>query len=212
MDKINDQNLTLKAIKIALLGDSTVGKTEIINSYLGREFTGREIQTIGCDKCEKKFTLKNEKTIKLTLWDTAGAEAFRSVPLQLLRNFQGVILVFDITNKSSFNNLNKWLKDIKERSSFIPIILFGNKVDKIKEEWEVTSEEAKNFAEKIELIYFEVSAKTKQGINEGISYIANNIYEKYEEEKNPHLKINNKLNDDNSKCVGKGKNNKKKSK
>ena len=212
MDKINDQNLTLKAIKIALLGDSTVGKTEIINSYLGREFTGREIQTIGCDKCEKKFTLKNEKTIKLTLWDTAGAEAFRSVPLQLLRNFQGVILVFDITNKSSFNNLNKWLKDIKERSSFIPIILFGNKVDKIKEEWEVTSEEAKNFAEKIELIYFEVSAKTKQGINEGISYIANNIYEKYEEEKNPHLKINNQVNDDGSKCVGKGKSNKRKSK
>ena len=179
MDKINDQNLTLKAIKIALLGDSTVGKTEIINSYLGREFTGREIQTIGCDKCEKKFTLKNEKTIKLTLWDTAGAEAFRSVPLQLLRNFQGVILVFDITNKSSFNNLNFWLKQIKGRSSSIPIVLFGNKVDKNKDEWEVISEEAKNFAEKIELTYFEVSAKTKQGINEGIFYLANNIYERY---------------------------------
>ena len=125
---------------------------------------------------------------------------------------QGVILVFDETNKSSFNNLNIWLKEIKERSPSIPIFLFGNKVDKNKDKWVMTSEEAKNFEEKNWLTYFEVSAETKQGINEGISYIVNNIYEKYEEEKNPHLKINNKLNDDNSKCVGKGKKKKKKSK
>ena len=85
-----------------------------------------------------------------------------------LRNSKGTILVFDVTNKSSFENLNIWLKDIKEKSPSIPIVLFGNKVDINKDKWEVTSEEAKNFAEKIELPYFEVSAEINQGINESI--------------------------------------------
>ena len=116
-----------------------------------------------------------KKKINLILWDTPGVPRLRSQALIPLGKAQGVILVFDVTNKSSFNNLNIWLKDIKERSQSIPIILFGNKVDKNKDEWKVTSEEAKNFAEKIELPYFEVSAEINQAINESISYLVNNI-------------------------------------
>ena len=157
-----------------------------------------------------------KKKIKLILFDTGGAERFHSISLQLLRKAQGIILVFNVASKSSFDNLNIWLKEVKEFkeiSSSIPIILFGNKVDINKDKWEVTSEEAKNFAEKMEFTYFEVSAKDNKGIKEGISYFVNNVYERLEEEKkNPQINIQNQLNDDKSKCVGKGKNNKKKSK
>ena len=213
MDKMNEQNLTFKRIDIALFGETLTGKTEICNSYLDNFKYENRLATMYIDKFETKFTLKNEKKINLILWDTPGVPRLRSQALIPLGKAQGVILVFDVTNKSSFNNLNIWLKEIKERSPSIPIFLFGNKVDKNKDKWVMTSEEAKNFAEKNWLTYFEVSAETKQGINEGISYIVNNIYEKLEKEKNiPPLKINNQFNDDRAKCVGKGKNNKKKSK
>ena len=91
---------------------------------------------------------------------------------------QGLILVFDVTNKSSFNNLELWLEDIKKNIAGDLIILFGNKFDIPKEHWEFTTDEAKAFAQKHNLIYFETSAKTKQGINEGFSYIANEAYKK----------------------------------
>ena len=83
------------------------------------------------------------------------------------------ILFFDVTLKTTFNNLDMWIQEISENRKNVNIILFGNKVDLPKERGEVTNEEVKTYSEKHKLIYFETSAKTKQGINEGLSYFVN---------------------------------------
>ena len=88
-----------------------------------------------------------------------------------MRSSQGIVVIFTVTNRESFENINSWLKDIKENFEEPPLALFGNMSDRDKERWEVTSEEVKEFAKKNNLPYFETSAKTKQGLNEGFSYI-----------------------------------------
>ena len=110
--------------------------------------------------------------------DTSGQERFRSVAISRVKSFHGVILVFDVTEKHSFYNLDEWLDVIKENIKNPFIILFGNKTDLPKEKWQVTQEEIDKFAQERELTYFETSAKTKKGIMEGLSYMANEIYDK----------------------------------
>ena len=126
-----------------------------------------------------KFIVNNGEEIKLIIYDTSGQERYRTISLSTTKICLGLILVFDVSNKSTFKNLELWLKDIKENTKDDLIILLGNKVDLPKELWEVTTDEAKAFAEKHQLIYFETSAKTKQGINEAFSYVANEAYRKY---------------------------------
>ena len=99
----------LGVIKLGLLGDSNVGKTSICNRYIGNEFREDMIATIGADKFEKKITLKNCKTIKLIFWDTVRQERFRSAAYKALRSVQGIILVFNLTCKSTFKNIENYL-------------------------------------------------------------------------------------------------------
>ena len=128
------------------------------------------------DRIEKNIKLKNNEDIKIVLMDTSGQERFRSVAISRVKRVHGVILVFDVTEKHSFYNLDEWLDVIKENIKNPFIILFGNKTDLPKEKWQVTQEEIDKFAQERELTYFETS--TKKGIMEGISYMANEIYDK----------------------------------
>ena len=167
----------LKWIKLALLGDIPVGKTAIYNTFNNIEFAEDALTTIELDKLETKFTLENGKEIKLIIQDTNGQERFCSVLFKTIIGVQGIILVFDFTCRQTFENLESWLEKIKDNfKDDIPIVLFGNKIDIEKEKWQVTSEEAKKYAKKKDLVLFETSAKTKQGINEGIAYITNKVY------------------------------------
>jgi len=175
---MTDNKISVKAIKVALLGDSTVGKTAICNSLMNIEFSQDMLSTIGSDKLETKFPLKNGTEIKLILWDTAGQERFRSVALKAIKAVQGIVIVFDVTLKKSFQNIDLWLEEIKNNFNNPSLVLFGNKVDMDKEKWEVTKEEAEQYAKKMNLQYFETSAKTKKGLNEGFSYIVNESYNK----------------------------------
>ncbi len=203
---MTDKKISLKAIKIGLLGDSTVGKTAICNSLLGLEFNQDMLSTIGSDKLETKFNLKNGNEIKLILWDTAGQERFRSVALKAIKAVQGIVLVFDVTKKSSFDNIGSWIEDIKENLQNPCLILFGNKIDLGKEKWQVSTEEAKAYAEKMKLPYYETSAKTKQGIQEGFSYIVNETYEKVEGKIDDNIDLGKKTTKEKSGCFGKKKN------
>jgi small GTP-binding protein len=175
---IVDKKVALKAIKIGLLGDSQVGKTALCRALMNYDFDPEIISTIGNIKLETRFELKNGNEIKLILWDSAGQERFRSVALNTLKAVKGIILVFDVTLKASFDNVNSWLNEISENLNDPCLVLFGNKIDRDKNEWEVTQEEAKKFAEERNLTYFETSAKTKEGLKEGFSYIVNEAYEK----------------------------------
>ena len=209
----------ISCIKIAVLGDSPTGKTSICGSFMGLDFRQETLATIGTDNLETRSTLKNGEEIKLYLLDTAGQERFRSMSLKTTRSAQGVVLVFDLTNRKSFENINVWLEQIKENLDNPCIVLFGNKNDRPKEEWRVTIEEAEEFAKKINLKFFETSAKTKFGINEGLSYIANETYDKIKkmiDNTSNYFQLNGIRNDNEYEyvngCFGKKKRRKKKNK
>ena len=179
---MSDNKIKVSAIKIGLLGDSTVGKTAICNSFMGIEFTADNLSTIGQEKLETKFLLDNGKEIKLSIWDTAGQERFRATSFKTLRAAHGVIVVFDVTKRETFEHVDDWLKTIKEELQEPNLIIFGNKVD--MEDRKVTAEEAENYAKKQNLKYFETSAKLSTGIKDGFTYLVNDTYKKVEGKEN----------------------------
>ena len=134
---MSDNKIDLTVLKVGLLGDSMVGKTSICNSYMGLEFNQDMLSTIGIEKLDKKITLKNGKEIKLILWDTAGQERFRSAALKAVRSAQGVVLVFDVTKKETFDNISDWMTQIKDNFKNPSVVLFGNKADIEEDKWEV---------------------------------------------------------------------------
>ena len=153
-------------IKILTLGDTTVGKTSIVLRYSDDKFhDSNNLATIGIDFKIKQINRGGE-SIKISIYDTAGQERFQNIIKHYYRGANGVLLTFDISNKSSFEKLNFWLKDLKENSDNIDelfICLIGNKLDK-EDKREVSKEEANKYARENNMPYFEVSAKTGQGI------------------------------------------------
>ena len=207
---MSDNKIKVSAIKIGLLGDSTVGKTAICNSFMGIEFTADNLSTIGQEKLETKFLLDNGKEIKLSIWDTAGQERFRATSFKTLRAAHGVIVVFDVTKRETFEHVDDWLKTIKEELQEPNLIIFGNKVD--MEDRKVTAEEAENYAKKQNLKYFETSAKLSTGIKDGFTYLVKDTYKKVEGKENKNIKIGEKEDEYEyvSGCFGKKKRVKKK--
>ena len=202
---MSESKIKRKAIKIAMLGDSQVGKTAICNSFMNIDFSDTNLSTIGTEKLECQMKIKNGEEIKVIIWDTAGQERFRSISIKTIKTVQGVIVVFDVTNKKSFENVVNWLNEINENFSNISIILFGNKCDTNPQIWQVTREEAEKFAMDRKLKYFETSAKTKMNIQEGFENIVNAAYDKFEGSKGIQLNNVNK-HQDNGCCGGKKKN------
>ena len=166
-----------QTIRISLLGDTTVGKTSIRNVYLDGRFSDDMLLTAGFHKAEKIVVLNNGDKIIAKIWDTAGQERFRSVVLQTLKNGQGIVLVFDVTKRETFNGLKSWLDDINNVTNKVSIILFGNKCD--VDDRAVTEEEAKQFANENNILYIETSAKKNVNIEKGFSQIINDTYAKY---------------------------------
>ena len=200
---MNESKNEIKFIQIALLGDTGVGKTAISSSFLNIDLTRHIVASYKVDKLESKYIVKNGENTKLILWVPPGGERFRSIYLSSLKTVRGIIIVFDVTQKSTFDNLNIWLDQIKESFYNPHLVLFGNKIDQSDHYREVSTEEAKKFAESKNLAYFEVSAKTKQGMNEGFSYIINDIYDHFDKIKTG-IRIAKSINEK-SGCVGKTK-------
>ena len=193
-----------KVIKLGFLGAQNVGKTVICNQYLGLGFSSDFLTTIGQNKLDTKYKLQNGEEIKLILWDTSGAERFISSNLTAIRMVQGIILVFDVTFKSSLNFLDMMINGIKERLNNPILVLFANKVDIDKSMWNVSIEEMHQFAEKNKIPLFETSAKTGKGIMEGLSYIVNEIHDKKSLEINNNIMINkrpSRRTNDDSVCI-----------
>ena len=210
---MSDKKIDYTVLKVGLLGDSMVGKTSICNSYMGLEFNQDMLSTIGIEKLDKKITLKSGKEIKLILWDTAGQERFRSAALKAVRSAQGVVLVFDVTKKETFDNISDWMTQIKDNFKNPSVVLFGNKADIAEDKWEVKRDEIADFVKNNNFIYYETSAKTKKGLDDGFNFIANDIYEKLQANDNSQFHIE----DDNeyeivNGCFGKKKKIKKKKK
>ena len=172
--EINEKNENpLRPIRIGLFGDSRVGKTAICNSLIGMEFQNEYFEANGINKYDKKVRLNDSKEIKLIIWDTSGQERFRSASFKAARFAEVIIIVFDITDKNSFDNIERWLVDIKDNFDEPNIFLFVNKIEEDKEKWKVSIEEIEGVAKKYNLDYFKISAKNSIGIDEGFNCIAN---------------------------------------
>ena len=176
-------------IKISLLGDQAVGKTCICSRFLGLEFMETNLASIGIEKSESKMKLENGKDIKVKIWDTAGQERFRSVSLNTVKSSQGILVVFDVTSRQSFEHVEEWIQLIKEKTNKVAIVIMGNKIDFGTRE--VSKEEAEEFANKNGYPYFESSAKLDKNIKEAFSKVVNDAYKKYGTKEGGTLDINN---------------------
>jgi Ras-related protein Rab-6A len=155
-DSSMDVSYQINRQKIIFTGDIAVGKTSIINVLMGQKFTAEYEASIGVDFFSKTVKYKG-KIIKLQIWDSAGQEKFRSLIPNYIRGSSLVFIVYDISNRKSFENLNQWINFVNniENSN---IVIVGNKND-LKDSREVTLEEGQKFCEEKNVEFFEVSAK-----------------------------------------------------
>jgi len=117
------------SIKFVIVGDSGVGKTNILNRYVRNSFYLDGKSTIGIELETKMFKIQ-DKLIKLNIWDTAGQERFKSVTQAYYKGAKGAIMVYDITRENTFNNIDNWFREIKDSAmSDMNLILIGNKSD-----------------------------------------------------------------------------------
>ena len=151
--------------KILLLGDSAVGKSCLLLRYCDESFQDIHLATIGLDFRLKTLNLDNNKKIKAQIWDTAGQDRFRAITKNYYRGANGILLIFDITDRSSFEHIRNWIEQIKEEApEQIIIYLVGNKIDN-QNNRVVTNEEAKKLAEEFKLKYYETSAKNNINVD-----------------------------------------------
>ena len=162
--------------KIVVIGDINVGKTSILSRFRYGSFEQSYMPTLGIDFFTKNLFYE-DKTIRLILWDTAGQERFRSLIPSYLKNADCIIIVYDITNKDSFNSLTNWLSDAKNNTIEGTIfVICGNKID-LKEKRVVTNEEINEYIKKENLLYVECSAQNGEGIKELFNLIAQHLGE-----------------------------------
>ena len=178
---------TIYQLRIILIGDSNVGKTSLVNRFMGYDFESNYKCTISADFKIKSISISSEIGAELTVWDTCGQERFRSMTRQYFKDAQGIVLVYDVGDLESFNNLSVWLKEIKNNSNKDPeIVLVGNKID--LEDRKVTKEKGMRFAEKNNLMYVESSSKEGINVDSPFEKLATALVNKIKE--NPEYNLN----------------------
>ena len=166
--------------KILLLGDWSVGKTCFLMRYIDNTFNEIHLSTIGMDYKLKDITLEDGKTVKIQIWDTAGQERYKSISKSYVKGANGIFLIYDITNKASFEGIRNWVKQIKDQvSPRVCVALVANKIDD-KEKQEVSSEDGVKLSNEIKYPFYEVSAKERIGVNECFDKLIKQIVKNYE--------------------------------
>ena len=163
-------------LKFIIIGSSTVGKSNILLQFTDKRFSQNNDLTIGVEFATK-IVSRNKTVYKLQIWDTAGQEAFRSLVKSYYRGTLGCLLVYDISRRDSFENLDSWLSELRIHAPNVAIVLVGNKID-LEAQREVGTEEGLNFAQKNGLAFFETSAKTAQNIDQCFNYLIDQINKK----------------------------------
>ena len=161
--------------KLILIGDSSVGKTNILYKFLSDEFDQNTRPTIGVEFATKNFEIENN-IIKTQIWDTAGQERYRSITTSYYKGTKGCLLVYDITRKSSFENLDMWINDIKSAGNEnLSIILVGNKCD-LEDDRKVSKEVAEEKAKLYNIAFMETSALNGTNIEKAFNELINDVY------------------------------------
>ena len=168
-------------VKVVLVGDSGVGKTNIMSKYLKNEFREDSKATVGVEFGAKQFTVEGH-SIKAQIWDTAGQERYKAITSAYYKGAKGAFICYDITRKNTFDSVNKWVSDLTATADKkITIILIGNKSD-LEDQRQVTKEMGEEKAKDLQLAFLETSAKSGDNLEKGFQMMINEIYKKYHED------------------------------
>ena len=190
----NESDKRIIQVKILTLGDSSVGKSSIILRYVNKKFIEIFQTTIGLDFKSKMVEYKG-KSFELRIYDTAGQERFKAVSRQYYKNAEGIILVFDVSNRSSFLQIETWLADLEQnKKKKAQILLVGNKIDLPNRE--VDTAEAEEIAEKYGVRYLEVSAKSGEKIDEIFINILDLLIDNYDFNEERSIRLKDKSDED----------------
>ena len=173
-DEANSYDLLYKII---IIGDTCVGKSNILSRYLKDEFREDSKSTVGVELGTKFVKVKGVGA-KLQIWDTAGQERYKSITSSYYKGSHGCFIVYDITSETSFENVEKWYEQAqKDASKEVSIILVGNKCD-LENERKVSKEKGEEKAKSLNAPFFETSALSKINIDDIFKEMINNIYER----------------------------------
>ncbi|KMZ71256.1 Ras-related protein Rab-8A [Zostera marina] len=171
-------------IKLLLIGDSGVGKSCLLLRFSDGSFTTSFITTIGIDFKIRTIELDG-KRIKLQIWDTAGQERFRTITTAYYRGAMGILLVYDVTDESSFNNIRNWIRNIEQHASDnVNKILVGNKADMDESKRAVPTSKGQALADEYGIQFFETSAKTNLNVEQVFFSIGRDIKQRLAESDN----------------------------
>ncbi|KAI5451957.1 GTPase Ryh1 [Naganishia albida] len=161
----------MKKYKLVFLGEQSVGKTSLITRFMYDTFDNTYQATIGIDFLSKTMYL-DDRTVRLQLWDTAGQERFRSLIPSYIRDSSVAVIVYDITNRISFQNTTKWVDDVRnERGQDVIIVLVGNKTD-LSDKRQVTADDLDRRAKELGVLSIETSAKAGHNVKNLFKKIA----------------------------------------
>ncbi|KAK8930938.1 Ras-related protein RABA2a [Platanthera zijinensis] len=161
--------------KVVLIGDSGVGKSNLLSRFTRNEFCLESKSTIGVEFATRTLQVEG-RIIKAQIWDTAGQERYRAITSAYYRGALGAVLVYDVTKPTSFENISRWLKELRDHAdSNIVIMLVGNKTD-LKHLQAVASEDAQGFSEKEGLSFVETSALEAINVEKAFEMILGDIY------------------------------------
>ena len=173
----NNYNYLFKYI---IIGDPSVGKSNLLMKFAHNKFTEEYQTTIGVEFGAKNIHL-NDQTYRIQIWDTAGQENFRSITRAYYKNCVCAMIVYDITCRESFEHIQNWLQDIRDQSpKTVLIVLIGNKID-LEDKRIISYDEGKDFASKNDLLFMETSAKTGERVDEIFEISAKEIDKKMRE-------------------------------
>ena len=165
-------------IKILTLGDTSVGKSSIVLRFSDNKFDDKIFSTIGID-FKTKYIKLDKFSVKVLIWDTAGQEKFQNIAKQYYKGANGVLLIYDISNRKSFERIDFWLKELKENNRIDELFLYlvGNKND-MEDKRVISFQEGEKYAKKNDINFFEVSAKSGKGVTELFNNLINGVMEK----------------------------------
>jgi len=165
-------------LKVVIIGESGVGKSSLLVCFCEGDFQETTQFTIGVD-FKTKFISKGGKRLKIAMWDTAGQERFRTMTTSYYRNAQGVVLVYDCTDRHSFDNVNFWVDEVRRNCTYedVVLMLVSNKVDLPKESHKVSFEEGKQLAAEQAMMFIETSAKTSTGVKQAFDEVVTKMLE-----------------------------------
>ena len=179
--------------KVILVGESGVGKTCLLSMYV-KGVIEQTIPTIAVEFCTKEIELFDGTKVKVQIWDTAGEERFKSLAMTYYRKAFGILLLFDVTKKSSFMACKNYLEEVRINSDKKCVIyLVGNKIDLVDERV-ITKEVAEEFAKSENIKYIETSAVKNMKVSEAFTSLLNDIYKVKQEDDKSKLFLNNTAN------------------